>query len=80
MFNIFIKKKSFVCYYQFFSLFEDTQRSARLADDKKRTVLLRFYSDFRRAVVPHAMAVQTILSARRQVKGPTVVPVKRIDF
>jgi len=48
----------------FFSLFEDTQRGSRLADDEKRTVLLRCYSDFCRAVVSHAMAVQTILSAR----------------
>jgi hypothetical protein len=47
-------------------MFEDTQRSARLADDdEKRTVRLRFYRVFRRAVVPHAMAVQTILSAGR---------------
>jgi len=80
MCNIFIKKKVLFVIINFFSLFEDTQRGACLADDRKRTVLLRFYNDFRRAVVPHAMAVQTILSARRQVKGPTVVPVKRIDF
>jgi hypothetical protein len=60
------KRKEPFCLLLYILMFEDTQRSARLADDdEKRTVRLRFYRVFRRAVVPHAMAVQTILSAGR---------------
>jgi len=51
-----LKKKKLFCLLLYF-LFEDTKRNACLADDEKRTVHLRFYRVFRRAVVPHAMAV-----------------------
>lgn len=69
---VFIKRV--VC----FSLSDSQLAGVRFAGDETRTVRLRVRRTVRRPLVPHAMAVQTLLPARRQDQGPAVVSAERV--